>query len=178
MICKIYRKLGYKRKIHICRINNGVHFNVQQLSGVSLIKYKPNINRDWINLLNCTKDFGVWDENRLNREILSILIKDHAYFAVVNNTLVSCLSICYQEQFKPYALLNYFVTLPKYRGRGIGSYLLMNAINEIFNEGYPGLYAITYYDSIQARTLYKKLGFKYKRINRLQKILLDALLYI
>lgn len=122
--------------------------------------YEPNQDKFWLQVLNISHEFGVWDPPRLSKFTSEMI--PHGGVIIFNDCYepVACAAICLKKKFKPLAVLMNVIVLTSYRGLGISkvmvtSLLAKSQINKIL-----GVTLLTDDFRLPAINLYLKLGFK------------------
>jgi GNAT superfamily N-acetyltransferase len=124
-----------------------------------LVHYAAGDEERWLELLNATNEFGVWDQKRLSHELLSTLLADGGIFVAYEDRLVGCASACLMPEYKPYAILMYVTLLPEHRGKGLGQALVWETMRVAQCEKFPGLLLHTEAHRYAAVRTYFQLGF-------------------
>lgn len=127
--------------------------------GYELAFYQAGDEARWLRLINESGEFGVWNEELLQAEILSTLIPGSAVFVIADEKLVACAAGCDLKNFRPFATLMYVVVLSEHRGKGLGVVVTAAAINGAQEAGYPGMILQTDDFRLAAIKTYLKLGF-------------------
>lgn len=92
---------------------------------------------------------------------------DKIWLAEYNQQIVGCIAILQRSDEE--AQLRWFLTLPMFRGTGIGKKLLNNALEYCQERKYKNLYLLTTDVQKKAITMYEKAGFtKTKSVESLQ----------
>lgn len=73
------------------------------------------------------------------------------------------------------ARINGFAVFKPYRRKGYGQYLLKNAINVLSNLGLNEIILLVRSDNKEAKSLYKKLGFSFKNLDKEKNIEMHSL---
>jgi len=128
--------------------------------GYRLHRYRPGEEGDWIQLLNESREFGVWNTGKLRSMILDSLIPNSGVFISDSKALIACAACCSVSSFLPYATANYALVLPEHRGRGLGLIAMAAVIDSARDAGFPGVVLQTDDFRIPAVKTHLKLGFR------------------
>lgn len=121
--------------------------------------YEPGAEDVWIDLLNASSEFGIWDRARLQREILATLLPGGGIFAVCEGRLIGCASVCSMPEYQPNAILMYVGLLPEHRGKGLGQALVWETLRVSQRLSYPAMILHTENHRHAAVRTYFQLGF-------------------
>jgi mycothiol synthase len=124
-----------------------------------LLRYTPNCEEQWVQLINASGEFGIWNRDTLWTEMLSCLLPDGGILAAAGDRLVACSGAGFREEYDPYALLLWTAVLPEHRGKGLGLAVTAEALAVCQRAGYPGMILHTQDCRIPAIKTYLKLGF-------------------
>lgn len=138
--------------------------------------YQNQDEKKWVELLNKSEDFGSWNLQRLNSEIIHSLINNGGIFVYFNNDLIGCSSICKIDGYLPAAVLMYVFVTQDHRGKNIGKSMVSKALEIAKEQNYPEVVLKTDDFRRSAIKVYLTLGFlpnidasidAYKRWNKL-----------
>ncbi len=121
--------------------------------------YQTGDEEAWLDLLNASAEFGAWNRDRLQREIVSTLLPDGGIFAVHEGRLIGCASVCFMKEYSPHAILMYVALLPEHRGKGLGQALVWQTLRVSQREKYPAMILHTENHRYAAVRSYVQLGF-------------------
>lgn len=124
-----------------------------------LINYTLGKEEQWIQMLNDSQEFGVWNIDRLSQEILSCLLPAGGIFVMAGDKIVASAAACRIPQFSPNATLMYVVVLPEHRSQGLGQAVTLAALSACQLAGYPGMALCTDDHRLAAIKTYLKIGF-------------------
>lgn len=141
--------------------SDDVSSSAQLPDGFLEVRYSPGLERKWLELINSSGEFGVWDIDFLEKQILKDLVYRGGVLVSLGESYVACASICERDKYKPNALLMYVIVKKKYRGLGLGKFVSAQAIATARQLGYPGVVLRTDDYRISAVNMYFQLGFSY-----------------
>jgi mycothiol synthase len=121
--------------------------------------YEAGGENAWLDLLNASAEFGAWNRDRLEREILSTLLPGGGIFAAHEGRLIGCASVCFMKEYSPNAILMYVALLPEHRGKGLGQALVWETLRVSQRERYPAMILHTENHRHAAVRTYFQLGF-------------------
>ena len=121
--------------------------------------YEPGAEDVWIDLLNASTEFGIWDRARLQREILATLLPGGGIFVTCEERLIGCASVCSMPEYRPNAILMYVALLPEHRGKGLGQALVWETLRVSQRLSYPAMILHTENHRHAAVRTYFQLGF-------------------
>jgi GNAT superfamily N-acetyltransferase len=122
--------------------------------------YRPGDETSWADLITISKEFGVWNEDRLRKEIISDLLIGGGVLVTFDNKLIGCAAACNIVSFRPYAVLMNVVVLQEHRNRGLGKVLSSRALGVAHSLKYPGMILQTDDHRRSAIRIYHDLGFE------------------
>jgi mycothiol synthase len=132
-----------------------------------MCEYQPGQETAWIRFMNDTHAFGVWDRQKLLREIVERLVPGGGFFTTAERGIVGCVSACHLKKYLPYSTLMYAVVDPKERGKGIGKAMLCAALRASQRAGYAGMVLNTDDFRLPAIRTYLSVGFEPHRVSEL-----------
>jgi ribosomal protein S18 acetylase RimI-like enzyme len=125
------------------------------------VRYFAGLEYKWLELINSSGEFGVWNIDLLKKKILKDLVDQGGVLVSSGNSYVACASICERDDFKPNALLMYVIVKKEYRGLGLGKFVSTHAMSTAQQLGYPGVVLRTDDYRVPAIKMYSQLGFLY-----------------
>ena len=127
----------------------------------SLNKYSKNLDKTWIELL-CMGEFdGEWNKNTFNEFISPIERQEGSKVILENNTAIAATfasAVIYEK--KETGRLDFVVTHPDHRKKGLGKNICIAVINHFIEKKYEKVILQTDDWRIPAIAVYLKLGFK------------------
>jgi GNAT superfamily N-acetyltransferase len=130
--------------------------------GFFCIRYYDGLEKEWLDLINSSGEFGIWNIDDLKSRILDDIIPQGGILVLAGDRYVACAAICDRNGFYPYALLMYVIVERQYRGLGLGKLLTTQAMSTARHFGYPGVVLRTDDFRIPAVKMYYQLGFSYE----------------
>lgn len=126
----------------------------------NLVHYEIGMERLWVQLFNEGNEFGKWNEEKLQKKILSRLVKNGGVLVLNRQKkVVACSAMCIQTNTSPLAtLMNVFV-LPQYRGNRLSHAMILDGLNACYQAGIPGVVLLTDDFRLAAIATYLNLGF-------------------
>jgi mycothiol synthase len=121
--------------------------------------YYPGCESEWIQVLNNSEEFGKWNFERLQNEMLNFLLPNGGVLLKYDEQVIGCSAICRFPEFDPYLVLMYIVILRQFRGQGFGTALLERSIQVAVNTSSPGILLNTDDYRINAIRTYLNIGF-------------------
>lgn len=121
--------------------------------------YDPGIEQHWLKVLNSSDEFGTWNREKLSKRILSALVAGGGILLYKKNEPISSAALCNYGADKSIALLMYIVVTKKYRGLGLGKYMVGRLLEIAEASGYSGVVLKTESNRISALSLYTSFGF-------------------
>jgi ribosomal protein S18 acetylase RimI-like enzyme len=122
--------------------------------------YSKGDEEKWLELLNASKEFGVWEEDRLSREMLADLLPNGGTMVQFRNKYVACAAVCHRQEYSPLALLMYVVVLPEHRTKGLGKIVTIESMTIAQHAGYHSFILHTEENRIPAINMYISLEFR------------------
>ena len=127
----------------------------------SLNKYSKDLDKTWIELL-CMGEFdGEWNKNTFNEFISPIERQEGSKVILENNTAIATTfasAVIYEK--KETGRLDFVVTHPDHRKKGLGKNICIAVINHFIEKKYEKVILQTEDWRIPAIAVYLKLGFK------------------
>jgi GNAT superfamily N-acetyltransferase len=145
----------------LCKFDNDFKLPTANLpEGYIFSFYQPGDELSWVELLKSSSEFGNWNEEHLQNEILRYLLPGGGIFVTFDDKLVGCAAACQIASYMPYAVLMYVLVLPEHRNRGLGKALTTNVMEVALRFGYPGMILQTDDRRRSAIHTYYDLGFQ------------------
>jgi GNAT superfamily N-acetyltransferase len=130
------------------------------VSSYRLFKYSSEYKQQWIQLFNTSREFGHWNEDRFEEEMLEYLIPGSEFLLADQQKIIGSCAAFYLLDYQPYAVLAYPVVLQEYRNQGIGKFLILHTLVSCQDAGYPGVLLHTDDYRSAAVNVYLQLGFQ------------------
>lgn len=130
-------------------------------NGFLEVRYSPGLEHEWLDIINSSGEFGVWDIDLLEKQILNDLVYQGGVLISYGDCYVACAAICERDEYKPNALLMYVIVKQQFRGFGLGKFITVQAVNTARCLGYAGVVLRTDDYRIPAVKMYSQLGFLY-----------------
>ena len=126
-------------------------------------KSRPYRNSDldnWLNLMNQNNQLGKWNRQRIESILMDQSFSTGQQFVFVKENLVACggAYVRSQNQSKFWEI-GWIATNPKYFGIGLGSHVIIRAINFARSQTNYPIFLLTDDYRIPAISLYLKIGF-------------------
>jgi N-acetylglutamate synthase-like GNAT family acetyltransferase len=121
--------------------------------------YNSDLDNQWVEFLNSSKEFGYWSITRLHNEIIDYLIPHCAIFVKDDNKICGCGALCKFAKFSKTATLMYLLVDVNHQRKKIGENILNQLILSAKELGYSKIILRTNDERISAIHLYLKMGF-------------------
>tara|TARA_B100001245_G_scaffold69425_1_gene48805 strand:+ start:1220 stop:1837 length:618 start_codon:yes stop_codon:yes gene_type:complete len=166
---KPYKNSGYIRSLVSTQLLMELNLNefiknnqiIKLSKKYSLNEYSKDLDKTWIELL-CMGEFdGEWNENTFNEFISPIERQKGSKVILENNTAIAATfasAVIYEN--KEIGRLDFVVTHPDHRKKGLGKNICIAVINHFIEKKYEKVILQTDDWRIPAIAVYLKLGFK------------------
>lgn len=141
-------------------VNRNIIYNPIMLNDFSIVCNAADRQDEWVNLLNDCGEFGSWNMEKLNQEIIANLLPHAGVFVEHKGKVVACSAICDYEEYRPYATGMYIVVLNEFRKYGLGQAMLHKWSVIASENGYNGVLIHTDHMRDSAIRLYLKMGYE------------------
>jgi GNAT superfamily N-acetyltransferase len=146
---------------YIFKESSDISSLTQLPDGFLEMRYSPGLEYKWLDIINSSGEFGVWDIDLLEKQILNDLVYQGGVLISYGDRCVACAAICERDEFKPNALLMYVIVKQQFRGFGLGKFITVQAVNIARRLRYAGVVLRTDDYRIPAVKMYSQLGFLY-----------------
>jgi len=127
----------------------------------SIKRYSKSLEKSWIKLLGMGEFDGDWNENTLQEFMFSIERQKGSRLIVEGNKVVASTfasSSIYEK--KEVGRLDFVVTHPMHRKKGLGKSICLSVINHFVEKDYKKVILQTEDWRVSAISIYLKLGFR------------------
>ena len=127
----------------------------------SIKQYSKSLEKSWIKLLEMGEFDGDWNENTLQEFMFSIERQKGSRLIVEGNKVVASTfasSSIYEK--KEVGRLDFVVTHPMHRKKGLGKSICLSVINHFVEKDYKKVILQTEDWRVSAISIYLKLGFR------------------
>jgi mycothiol synthase len=127
----------------------------------SIKQYSKSLEKSWIKLLGMGEFNGVWNENTF-QEFMTPIDRQKGSRLIVeeNNVVASTFASSSIYENKEVGRLDFVVTHPMHRKKGLGKSVCISVINHFIEKNYKKVILQTEDWRVSAISIYLKLGFR------------------